>query len=91
MTTRYRILVNGRVQRVSFRANTRQQAVKLGLTGSATNLSDGRVEVIAQGPEEAIKTLLRWLHRGPLLARVDGVRWVEEPVDPSQPDDFREY
>ena len=42
-----RYLVSGRVQGVFFRGATREQALALGLCGRATNLSDGRVEVIA--------------------------------------------
>ncbi len=68
-----RFLVAGRVQGVGFRAATRDQALRLGLSGQARNLADGRVEVLAQGAAEAISALERWLHRGPLLARVDAV------------------
>jgi acylphosphatase len=56
--------VEGRVQGVGFRYWTRIQARGLGLSGSATNLPDGRVEVIAEGPRSACEALLDWL-RGP--------------------------
>ncbi|MGD8875746.1 MAG: acylphosphatase, partial [Gammaproteobacteria bacterium] len=46
-----RCYVSGRVQGVFFRASTRDRARQLGLTGQASNLPDGRVEVIASGPE----------------------------------------
>jgi len=45
-----RFFISGRVQGVYFRASTREQARALGLQGSARNLDDGRVEVIASGP-----------------------------------------
>ena len=48
-----RCLISGRVQGVFFRAATRNKAVELGLRGRARNLPDGRVEVIACGPEDA--------------------------------------
>ena len=57
-------LVSGRVQGVGFRWWTVRQAVALGLTGRATNLDDGRVEVIAEGPVAACRDLLDRL-RGP--------------------------
>jgi acylphosphatase len=51
-------LVSGRVQGVGFRYWVRQEAESLGLTGSATNLPDGRVEVVADGPRETCEALL---------------------------------
>ncbi len=57
--------VNGHVQGVGFRWWTRTQALELGLSGSATNLADGRVRVTAEGPEEAVAELLRRLPSGP--------------------------
>ena len=68
-----RFLVRGRVQGVWFRASTRQQAERLGLTGQAINLADGRVEVMACGPEAMLDELAAWLWQGPELARVDDV------------------
>ena len=56
--------VKGRVQGVGFRWWTRARALELGLVGSATNLDDGRVEVVAEGPQEAVDALLARL-RGP--------------------------
>lgn len=67
--------VKGQVQGVGFRWWTRARALELGLTGSATNLADGRVQVVAEGPQEACEALLRALPGGP--GRVDHVaeRW----------------
>jgi len=75
-----RCWVSGRVQGVFFRASTRERALALGLRGYARNLPDGRVEVLACGPEDAVA-------EGPPLARVDDVRC--EPADPAGcPDGF---
>jgi acylphosphatase len=68
-----RFLVSGKVQGVFFRASTRERAFDLGLSGRATNLADGRVEVIAQGDAAALDTLEAWLRLGPPAARVDTV------------------
>jgi acylphosphatase len=68
-----RFLVSGRVQGVFFRASTRIEAERLGLAGRATNLADGRVEVVASGSDTALDALERWLRRGPPAARVDDV------------------
>jgi acylphosphatase len=56
--------VSGRVQGVGFRWWTRARALELGLVGSATNLPDGRVEVVAQGDAAACAQLLDLL-QGP--------------------------
>ena len=66
-------VVSGRVQGVWFRASTREQALRLGLTGRADNLADGRVLVVACGDDAALDALQRWLWDGPDLARVSAV------------------
>lgn len=68
-----RFLVAGKVQGVWFRASTCDTARTLGLRGHARNLDDGRVEVVAAGPPDALDTLERWLHDGPPLAKVASV------------------
>jgi acylphosphatase len=71
--------VKGRVQGVGFRWWTRARALELGLAGVATNLDDGRVEVVAEGPRETCERLLALL-RGPAApGRVEFVaeRWGE--------------
>jgi len=65
-----RFLVSGRVQGVFFRASTREQALRLGLSGHARNLHDGRVEVVACGDAAALDLLAQWLAHGPPAARV---------------------
>lgn len=68
-----RFLVSGKVQGVFFRASTRERALDLGLSGRATNLPDGRVDVIAEGDAAALDALEAWLHQGPPAARVESV------------------
>jgi acylphosphatase len=68
-----RCLVSGHVQGVYFRASTRERAQSLGVTGYARNLRDGRVEVLACGPDEAVAALCTWLSDGPPGARVSEV------------------
>ena len=51
--TRLHAVVRGHVQGVGFRYWVRGAAGDLGLRGTATNLPDGRVEVIAEGPRAA--------------------------------------
>ncbi|MFC6082068.1 acylphosphatase [Sphaerisporangium aureirubrum] len=71
--------VRGRVQGVGFRWWTRARALELGLVGAASNLADGRVEVVAEGPREACERLLALLRGGATPGRVDTVveRWSQ--------------
>ena len=69
-----RFIVSGHVQGVFFRASTRAEAVRLGLTGYAKNLPDGGVEVLACGEIAVLEELQRWLRTGPPAARVESVR-----------------
>ena len=68
-----RCLVSGKVQGVFYRASTAEQARRLGVTGYAKNLPDGRVEVLACGEEARVKELIGWLWKGPPAAKVQGV------------------
>jgi acylphosphatase len=68
-----RCLVAGRVQGVFYRASARLRAQALGVTGYARNLPDGRVEVLACGPAEAVESLCHWLWEGPPAAHVTAV------------------
>ncbi|MET9257214.1 acylphosphatase [Streptomyces sp. NPDC048182] len=66
--------VRGQVQGVGFRWFTRARALELGgLSGFALNLSDGRVQVVAEGPKGRCEELLAWLHGDDTPGRVDGV------------------
>ncbi|MCG8433032.1 MAG: acylphosphatase [Gammaproteobacteria bacterium] len=79
--------VSGKVQGVFYRASTASKARSLGITGSARNLPDGRVEVIACGSQDSVSDLCAWLWQGPELAEVDNVECEELVMSP--PADFR--
>ncbi|WP_132877859.1 acylphosphatase [Tamaricihabitans halophyticus] len=70
--------VHGQVQGVGFRWWTRSRGLELGLVGSARNLPDGRVEVIAEGARARCEQLLAALRSGDSPGRVDLVvdRWL---------------
>ena len=67
--------VKGQVQGVGYRWWTRSRALELGLVGTATNLADGRVEVVAEGPEQACRALLALLPGGPGRVSFVAERW----------------
>ena len=69
-----RCVVDGRVQGVSYRAATAEQAARLALDGWVRNLPDGSVEIVAAGAEDSLAELARWLWQGPPAARVGSVR-----------------
>ena len=75
--TARRCFVSGRVQGVFFRASARQVATELGLSGYASNLADGRVEVLIVGEPPKVHQLIEWLHQGPPAARVTNVEVLE--------------
>lgn len=76
---RAHVVVRGRVQGVFFRADMRERARSLGLAGWVRNNPDGSVEAAVEGPAERVEALVRWCHRGPAGAVVEGVEtaWEE--------------
>jgi len=77
---RLHAVVHGLVHGVSFRYFVMRHAAELGLGGYVRNvLLDGTVEVVAEGDREKLEELLRYLHRGPRMARVERVdaTWSE--------------
>ena len=66
-------IVYGCVQGVFFRAFVSRQAGELGLTGYAHNLSDGTVEVQAEGEINKLEELISRLKVGPPGAEVEKV------------------
>jgi acylphosphatase len=74
VAVRVTVWVAGRVQGVGFRWWTRSQALRLGLVGSASNLPDGRVEVVAEGPRVACDQLLKLLESDDTPGSVDHVQ-----------------
>lgn len=70
MNVRAHVYVSGRVQGVFFRSETRDEAVKHGVTGWARNLPDGRVEIVFEGEKKNVERLLEFCKRGPMLAKV---------------------
>jgi len=74
-------LVDGQVQGVGYRWFVRQAATARGLSGSATNRPDGRVEVVLEGPADDVRAVVAELS-GP---RAPGaVRAVEQRDDAVQ-------
>ena len=77
MGTTQRLLVSGRVHQVGYRDWTVRHARALGLTGWVRNLSDGRVEIVAQGEDLALTNLVEACREGPRLAEVAHIEAVQ--------------
>lgn len=80
MKKRLCIYVYGKVQGVLFRSQTREKALELGLSGYAKNLTNGSVEIVAEGEERDLKELAKWCYNGPKGAEVDkaDLKWEKE-------------
>jgi acylphosphatase len=84
--SRLRAVVRGRVQGVGFRASVQHEGLRLGLAGWVRNLSDGAVELEAEGDSQDLERLLAYVKQGPRTARVDSVssEWLS-PAGLSRP------
>jgi len=76
-----RVRVHGHVQGVWYRASTRAEAERLGLSGWVRNLADGSVEAHLQGEARAVDEMVAWCDVGPSGASVTGVDVVPVPLD----------
>ena len=70
---RAHLAIKGRVQGVFFRAHTQEEARRRGITGWVRNLSDGGVEVVCEGEEQAVYLMIEWCRGGPPHAEVAAV------------------
>jgi len=84
---RAHVWIEGRVQGVAFRWETRRAAERHGINGWVRNLPDGRVEAVFEGERQALNQVLDWCRQGPPVARVDSVdiHWEDFA------DQFREF
>ena len=87
MPVRYR--VRGVVQGVGFRWFVLREAHRLEVRGWVSNLPDGSVEVVADGPSGSLAQLLQALASGPGAAQVSGVEKLEVSHDIVIPNFFQ--
>lgn len=83
-----RFFVSGRVQGVGYRYFAWAAAERIGVTGYAENLRDGRVEVYAIGASDQLRDFARELRRGPPLASVRELSEVDAEVLPAFSSEF---
>ena len=75
-----RFIVSGSVQGVGYRFFTLRVAARHQVFGTVRNLTDGRVEVVAEGDREAIAEFKNELLAGPLHATVTDIDETDIPV-----------
>jgi acylphosphatase len=68
-----RLIIEGRVQGVGYRAAFAKKAAALGLGGWVRNRRDGSVEAGVDGDAQAVDALVGWARRGPPAAFVSNV------------------
>lgn len=87
---RVRIYVTGRVQGVFFRAYTRDIARRLAIGGFVRNISDGRVEIVAEGSEDSLRELAAWAkNEGSPYSRIHSTKEEWENIEKPQFSDFQ--
>jgi acylphosphatase len=79
MALQARLTIAGRVQGVGYREWAIATARQLGLVGWVRNRTDGSVEALVVGEEQAVGRMIDACRRGPALAQVDDIDI--EPVD----------
>lgn len=80
------IYVSGHVQGVGFRAMVHRHAELHGIKGFVRNLSDGRVEICAQGSGIQIQRFLHTVEKKPGLGSISEIETKLSPVQDSYPD-----
>jgi len=75
---RRRLVVHSKVQGVFYRDSTRHAARNDGVSGWAANRSDGSVEVVLEGPPDAVQSVIGYCRTGPSSADVHSVDEHEE-------------
>lgn len=69
-TVRAHLVINGRVQGVFFRMETKRAAENRNVTGWVRNKADGTVEAVLEGEKSAVQKMIQWCHSGPPSAKV---------------------
>ncbi len=67
------VVIEGRVQGVGYRAWVEREAKARGLAGWVRNRSDGSVEAVFSGEDDAVRAMVESCGRGPMLAVVRAV------------------
>lgn len=75
----YHMIADGRVQGVGFRYFVQMEADRHKIAGWVKNRDDGRVEILAEGPEESLKQFAEAVRKGSPFSNVTNVTIEESP------------
>lgn len=78
MKVRVHLLIEGKVQGVFFRQQTKEKALQEGVYGWVKNLPDGRVEAILEGDHPAVQRILEFCSSSPGGSSVTKVETTNE-------------
>lgn len=76
---RYKLIVKGKVQGVGFRYFTSKEALLFNIKGYVKNLSNGNVEIDAEGTKDSMTAFINQISQGPTYSSVDEV--LKEELD----------
>ena len=79
-----RLVIQGRVQGVSYRWWTVGEATKRGLNGWVRNRRYGNVETLVSGPIAVVDDLIEACRQGPSAARVTDIEISVEETTPAE-------
>lgn len=80
MIKQTRILIEGRLQGMQFRLKTEEKARQLGLVGFVRILSDGRIEIEAQGEDPQLEALLAWCQEEPHGSQIKSILYRYDEI-----------
>ena len=72
-----RVYLSGNVQGVFFRKYIEEKANELGIRGFVRNLEDGRVEVLIEGKDENVNSMLEICKKGNQHTKVEDIQFQE--------------
>lgn len=75
-----KIIVHGKVQGVYFRKSTAEKAELLGVKGYVMNLSDGAVQIEAEGSQAVMDEFIEWCYIGSPMSSVTKIEVMSGEV-----------
>ena len=75
---RVHVIVSGHVQGVGFRYFVKESAESLQLTGWVRNMTNGNVELLAEGDHETLQTFINRVRQGNALSYISDleIHWL---------------